>query len=263
MNNKDEIEEQIAAFIAGVDLSIRIPEQSELVEGNDAIRYNEACDYPENADYVLAVEDLRFKNTKIEGQVIMEVGPGPGNLSEELSKAGAGFVFGIDPSMQMMEYLDGKFAKEIDENIMRFSPISVYSIPNEFKELFDVVVCQNTFHQLHNPKTALEEMVKVTKSGGQIHIWDFRRDISEELLAARISYTKPAIWRDLANSVCASLTKDEFRGILSEIDGIKFSVANAIDPSRLSERARLIIEQDPVPHHLDYKISQKVEIHKR
>ncbi len=280
--------EQIAAFLATVDLSVRKPENTELVDGNDALRYIKACDYPENSDYGLVIEALKGTGTRIAGKRILEIGPGPGNLCLELSREGAAQVIGADPSRVMTAYAREKFKDEIASGKMDFVQESVYNLPPRFTSEFDLIVCQNTFHQLDNPLQALGEMVNATKEGGEIHISDFRRDVPLELLAERIAYTKPEIWRDLANSVCAARTKCEFEGLLKEYRSwarakhvfevsltgsmaamewpkpkIEFSVVDAINTAELSARARGLIERDPVPHHLDYLISQKVTIYKK
>lgn len=263
MNNGSETvsPEQIAAFIATVDLKIRKPENTELVEGDDAVRYNRACDYPENSDYGLVVEAL--KGSSLAGKRILEIGQGPGNLSLELSKEGVHQVIGADPSRVMTNYCKEKFKEEIVNGRMNFVQESVYNLPPEFDSAFDLVVCQNTFHQLYNPLQALEGMVNATKRGGEVHIFDFRRDVTPELLEGRIRYTKREIWRDFANSLCAALTKQEFRDLVTRISCITYSISNASNPSELSHRARKLIELDPVPHHLDYLISQKVELYKK
>ncbi len=252
---------QIEGFIATVDLGVRKPEATESVDGNDAVRYNHACDYPENSDYGLVLEELRPRG--LIGKHILEIGPGPGNLCLELRKAGAAHVVGADPSAEMIRYLREKFSGDISTGSMDFVQESVCKLPDRFGSSFDIVVCQNTFHQLYNPLPALEGMVRATKSGGEVHIFDFRRDIPMKLLANRIAYTKPEIWRDLANSVCAALTTDEFKDLLEQIPGIEFSVVNATNPFTLSNRARELIKLDPIPHNLDYLISQKVVIYKR
>ncbi len=251
---------RIEAFIKTVDLRVRVLEPTELVDGGDAVRYNTACDYPATSDYGLVAEALS-ENPGLAGKRILEIGPGPGNLCHEMLLAGAAHVTGADPSSAMISYVREKFRRKIDEGMMDFVPESVYSLP--FRLTFDLVVCQNTFHQLYEPLRALEGMVRATKPGGQVHIFDFRRDISEDLLAGRIAYTKPEIWRDLANSICAALTKDEFRAHLGKIPDIEFAVQDAENPADLSERARQLIAADPVPHHLDYRVSQKVTICRR
>ena len=225
------------------------------------MRYNHACDYPENSDYGLVVEELRAC-TDISGKRILEIGPGPGNLCLELLQGGAGQVIGAEPSVEMIQHARQRFQNEIVMGKMDFVQESVYALPVRFDGSFDLVVCHNTFHQLYDPPRALAEMVRVTKSGGEVHLFDFRRDISLELLASRIAYTKPTIWRDLANSICAALTKGEISAMLDQIPGIRYSVTDAKPPIELSDRARALIAADPIPHHLDYRISQKVVIRK-
>ncbi len=258
-----DIDAVIAQFVATVNLENRVCEHSEEVDGDDAVRYNDACDYPENSDPGLVVEELRQSFTRgIERSRVLEIGPGPGYLCRELMRAGASFVVGVDPSAEMIAHVKEKYQHEIAQERMRFVSASVYDLPKEFAGEFDLVVCQNSLHQLFDPLHALNGMVKAAKIGGEVHVFDFRRDISPELLVGRIGYTKREIWQDLANSICAALTKEEVSGYLCEIPGIEFTVADAINPTKLSERARQLIAFDPVPHHKDYAVSQKIVIRK-
>jgi|TARA_Y100000310_G_scaffold295961_1_gene327807 ubiquinone/menaquinone biosynthesis C-methylase UbiE len=256
------LDQDIGAFIKNVDLSTREVERTELVDGEDAVRYNQACDYSENTDYLLAAIALA-QDPGVDGKKILEIGMGPGNLCFELIKKGAATVIGADPSEEMIEHARKKSNGQILQGIVDFVPESVYDLPSGYDSAFDLVVMQNGFHQLHHPLEALEGMVWATQSGGQVHILDFRRDITPEQLRERIGYTKQPIWQDLANSICASLTKAEFGGLLDQIGGISYSVANAQNPANLGPRATELIQKDPVPHHRDFNISQKVVIYKQ
>ena len=258
---RNGLEIAIREFVETVNLNVRVCENTEEVDGNDAVRYNHACDYPENSDPGLVVEELRHSLQKrggIEGKRVLEIGPGPGYLCRELMNAGAAFVVGVVPSKEMIAHVNEKYHDEIRQGRMRFVFGSVYSLHLEFDTAFDLVVCQNSLHQLFDPLEALRGMVKATAVGGEVHVFDFRRDISTEQLVARIGYTKREIWQDLANSICAALTKREVRGFLDQIPGITFNVSNARNPADLSARARSLIAADPVPHHKDYALSQKI-----
>lgn len=261
MNEEKTIEELIAQFVKTVNLNVRVCESTEEVDGDDAVRYNLACDYLENSDPGLVVEELRQSlRGSVEGKKVLEIGPGPGYLCRELMNAGAALVVGADPSVEMIAHVKEKYKTEIEQGRMNFVSASVYSLPSELMNEFDLVVCQNSLHQLFDPLSALHGMVNAAKVRGEVHVFDFRRDISQELLVRRIGYTKQEIWRDLANSICAALTKEEVRGYLSQISGIEFRVADATNPFELSERARQLIAADPVPHHKDYAVSQKIVI---
>ena len=261
MNTQNDLDNAIDTFLKTVNLAVRKPEPTELVDDEDADRYNVACDYAENSDPGLIVEALKLEGG-IRGKRILEIGFGPGYLCRELLEAGAAYVVGADPAQVMLAHARQKYSTEIKERKMNFVPTSVYDITRGFMGGFDLVVCQNSFHQLFEPQQALEGMINAIKQRGEVHIFDFRRDITSKLLAQRIRYTKPAIWQDLANSICAALTKEEVREYLNNIQGIKFTVANATNPAELSEQARELIVRDPVPHYKDYLISQRIKIHK-
>lgn len=258
----NDLDKLIAQFVANVDLTRRVCETHEEVDGDDAVRYNHACDYPQNSDPGLVVEELRLSfERSINGIWGLEIGPGPGYLCRELMNAGASLVVGVDPSRTMIEYVQEKYPPEITQERMRFVSASVYDLPTELLGRFDLVVCQNSLHQLGDPLRALKGMVGAAKKeGGEVHIFDFRRDISLDVLSERIGYTKPEIWRDLAGSICAALTKDEVRTCLDQIPGIYSHVRDAVDPQTFSARALELIRADPVPHYRDYNLSQKIKI---
>ncbi|MBI5072358.1 class I SAM-dependent methyltransferase, partial [Candidatus Woesearchaeota archaeon] len=188
MNDPPDIEVLIDQFIKKVNLNIRVCEPTEEVDGNDAVRYNHACDYPENSDPGLVVEELRQSlRGSIGGKKVLEIGPGPGYLCRELMNAGAALVVGVDPSVEMIAHVNEKYKTEICQGRMNFVSASVYSLPLELNNGFDVVVCQNSLHQLFNPLSALTGMVNAAKGDGEVHVFDFRRDIGTELLTRRIS----------------------------------------------------------------------------
>ena len=255
----DALRKQAREFLATVDLSRRVPEPTELVDGDDAVRYTTACDYPATSDYGLVGEALR-QRPGIRGKRVLEIGPGPGNLIAELLVQGAALVIGAEPSEVMRAYLEEKFHAEIRAGRVRLLPTSVYDLDGGG---FDLEVCQNSVHQFFEPEQALKGMVRALRSGGEAHIFDFRRDLPVAALAERISYTRPVIWRDLANSICAALTKAEFGAHLAGIPRITYRARDAEDPRLLGNRALRLIAEDPVPHWRDYRVSQRVEVYRR
>ncbi len=256
MAEKTEVREEVIEI---PDLSRRVVEKHELVDGKDAESYNAACDYPETSDYGILAEELAEK-FGLEGKRVLEIGSGPGNLCQEILLRGAKRVVGLDGAKAMVAHASQKHNGHIDAGRLVFVHGSVYDLP--FSSEFDLVVCQNSFHQLYHPGQALAEMVRVTESGGVALIADFRRDIPDDLFRQRVGYTKPGIRQALIDSIGASLTKQEFRDFLRGIPGIEFSVADAQDPRGLNHRVDELIRNDPVPHFRDYLISQRVEIHK-
>ena len=240
------------------DLTQRVVEQTELVDGQDAERYNDACDYPETSDYGIVAEILAM-DSDLTDKDVLEIGSGPGNLCQEILGKGAKTVVGVDAAETMIEHASRNHLNHGGR--IRFDQESVYELPYEDGS-YDVVVCHNSFHQLHDPFTAIKEMVRVTRNGGRVIVYDFRRDVPEEPFRERVSWTKPEIRQELADSICAALTKEEFRALLGEIPGISFSVTDAIDPSSLTPRVDKLIENDPIPHFMDYLVSQRVKIYK-
>lgn len=243
------------------NLKYRVLEREEVVDGEAAVRYNKACDYPLTSDYVIVAAEIASRRD-VRGLSVLEIGPGPGNLMLELLRIGAAKLFGMDPSNVMTKYANQRFESLGMNGQFIVVQESIYELPKSYEGAFDIVVSMNTFHQLARPETALEQMVLAAKPGGLVFIKDFRRDIPPERLIERANYTKPEIRGDLIASIRAAISKDEFRRMLREIPGISFSVTDAVAPSGLSKEVRDAIKRDPVPHHLDYLISQVVELHK-
>jgi ubiquinone/menaquinone biosynthesis C-methylase UbiE len=237
----------------------RIVEEKELVDGMDAVLYNTACDYPETSDYGILAEKLASE-IGLQGKNVLEIGSGPGNLCKEILDRGASIVIGVDGASSMVNHALEKYQEDVKENKLDFRKESVYDL--RFNPRFDLVVCQNSFHQLHHPAEALNEMVKVCADGGTVYVADFRRDVSREEVMQRLHWTKPEIRQIVIESINAALTKQEFRDILVSIEGITSSVTNAVDPHGISGRVNELIRRDPVPHFRDYVISQTVRIHK-
>lgn len=253
----------IELFIELLDLRQRVPENNEVVDDKEAEVYNEGCDYAKTSDYKIVAAEVERETGPVMGKKVLEVGQGPGNLMEELLKMGAAKVTGLDPSKVMTAYCNKKFARQVAKEKLSFVQGSVYGLPLEFREGFGLVVCMNTFHQFANPEGGLKGIVQAIAPGGAGLIRDFRRDISKEMLLKRARYTKPAIVPYLVDSIRAASTKEEFRMMLKKTPGIKYSVEDAVDPQGLSPLVDVAIKYDPVPHHLDYLVSQVVTIFKR
>lgn len=257
---------EILRLIAGIDLTHRVPEEHESVDGDEARDYIEGCDNPDNSDYAITAAEIEHHLGPVEDKVVLEVGQGPGNMLEILLEMGARKVIGLDTSPEMTEHCREKFAPYIAEGRMELIQGSIYrnDLPPELVGRVDMVVSENTPHQFHNPQQALEGMTDTLAPGGQGFIRDFRRDnITGLMLFRRAMYTVPIIVPYVLASIGAALRKDEFGEILEGIPEVtSHSEVNAGNPRRLFPELSEVIARDPVPHWKDYAISQIVTFQK-
>lgn len=239
------------------DRSIRVLEPSEIFDPKEALTYIEGCDYPETSDYAIVAERLN-QMFRIGGKDVLEVCSGPGALSNELWLLGADKVVGLDGDPIMVEHALEKYGLNPKKKL-QFKLGLVYHIPFPDNS-FDAAVCQNSWHQLFKPQEAIKEMVRVLRPGGFGFIRDFQRDCNEGALRERLKHTKPEIVPLLLDSILASFTQQEFRRMIrGAMPAICIGlVIDAPSPRGLSERVDQLIEIDPVPHWMDYLISQDV-----
>jgi ubiquinone/menaquinone biosynthesis C-methylase UbiE len=110
-----------------------------------------------------------------DGDSVLEVAPGAGYLSIELSKLGRYKITGMDISKDLVE-IASRNAKEAGVEI-DFRQGNVSRMPFNANE-FDVIICVLSFKNFKEPLKALEEMHRVLKSGGTALIMDLNRQAS-------------------------------------------------------------------------------------
>lgn len=241
----------------GLDLSIRVPEKSEMFSHEEALTYIEGCDYPESVDDLLLAWEIDRHFGPLNDKIILDAMCGPGRLGRELLRIGAGHVVLHDGDETMMTHAQTKAAEArvIGQNIQSVvSPVDELSLPDN---AFDLVVCHNSTHQLMSTEklhTVMKEFLRITKPGGHILIADYQRSNSPEFLEAleeRLLWTKPEIVPLLVPTFGAAFSKEEFEAVLKSIQGIAgWSVTDAIPPANVSPEMRERIDADPVKGHL-------------
>lgn len=248
------------------NIGVRIPEKAEIFPPDEARVYAEGCDFPETSDYAIVAAEIAilFGNRgRISGHIV-EVCPGPGNLCGEILDLRAQKVTGIDGSPEMLDHAKKKFSQQIAEGQMKFMEGMAQNLPLQDNSV-DGIVNFNSFHQFESDDRAfdaLKEMVRVLKPGGWGLVRDFKRGAPNQTEFIDKRATKPKIKQLLADSLEAAFTSDEFRGFLTQIPGIEFSVEDTKDPWRLPEAVCERMRKDPVAHWMDSMISQHVIIRK-
>ncbi len=118
-----------------------------------------------------------------DGATILEVAPGPGYLSIELTKMGDYHIVGLDISPTFVEIAQAK-AKEAGVDIdFRQGNASHMLLASD---QFDFIVCSAAFKNFSEPVQAMDEMSRVLKPGGTALIIDLRPDAPIEEIETHI-----------------------------------------------------------------------------
>ena len=110
-----------------------------------------------------------------DGDSVLEVAPGAGYLSIELSKLGKYRIIGMDISKDLVEICT-KNAKEASVQI-DFQQGNVSKMPFQ-SNVFNFVICILAFKNFKEPFKALKEMYRVLKPGGMALIMDLNKKAS-------------------------------------------------------------------------------------
>lgn len=101
---------------------------------------------------------------------VLDIGCGTGWALGQIAKKidYKGFFYGIDLSTKMIEKARENF--QTKENF-HFIKANAESIPLD-DNLFDIIICNNSFHHYLNPDKALKEMYRLLKISGRVYILD-------------------------------------------------------------------------------------------
>jgi ubiquinone/menaquinone biosynthesis C-methylase UbiE len=108
------------------------------------------------------------------GASVLEVAPGPGYFAVELAKLGNYSIVGLDISHTFVE-MAARNAEDAHVAVA-FRQGNVAAMPFE-ADSFDFVYCSAAFKNFAAPVTALDEMHRVLRPGGQAMIVDLRKDV--------------------------------------------------------------------------------------
>lgn len=138
-----------------------------------------------------ALEKLLINKDLSINYKIADIACGGGTLTFHLSK-----LF-INSNFFLVDYLEEgiEIAKNLNKentNIKYFID-DIYSL-NEIGEKFDLTFCWQTLSWLEDPKTALENLIKITKNGGEIYISSlFNIDHDVDIYSKIFDYTRTSI----------------------------------------------------------------------
>lgn len=127
-----------------------------------------AADYDQSADgkfvqpmYAALVEEIE----RVNADKLLDIGCGTGNLFAFL-KNETPEIYGVDLSEKMIEVAQEKYA-----NRAKLFVSDAEKLPFE-NEMFDILVCNASFHHYTQPHTVLDEMSRVAKPNCTLLIGD-------------------------------------------------------------------------------------------
>ena len=146
------------------------------------------------------VEDLGLQP----GDVVLDVGSGPGLWSNQLAKKVApnGRIIGIDLSVDALNYAKSNLENYPHQDIIEYAQADFFNMPYA-DETFDFVFCANS--QMYFTDTQKEQLLKeqkrVVKTGGKVA----SKEYDGETI---ILYPIPSeLWLKLKNAVCQVLVE--------------------------------------------------------
>lgn len=164
--------------------------------------------------------------------IIADIGCGPGYLAFAVSKAFPGLrVIGIDYSVEMLRLAKRNLSRHKNNGSVLFQEADVIDLPFQNNSL-DFTVSSLSLHHWQEAQQALIELYRVLKPGGQLLIFDLRRD--EPLLAYYISHVlqrvlSPAPIKRIngaIGSIWASYTPPEMNALIASAPFQRWNVKN-------------------------------------
>ena len=111
------------------------------------------------------------KTIKLDGLSVLDFGCGTGALTQIIS-AKVKDVVAIDPSSQMIKYLDKKALKNVS-TITDFLSEKLISKRSEFENKFDLIIASSVCGFLPNYEETLGLLKSLLKDGGSFVQWDW------------------------------------------------------------------------------------------
>jgi ubiquinone/menaquinone biosynthesis C-methylase UbiE len=127
------------------------------------------------------------------GADVLEVAPGPGYLAIELAKRGYA-VTALDISKSFVRIAQENAVKSGVTVDVRHGNSSAMPFADSS---FDLVVCMAAFKNFSDPLGAIDEMHRVLRPGGQVSIFDLRKDASLADVASEVRGMQLSAWNAL------------------------------------------------------------------
>ncbi len=114
-----------------------------------------------------------------DGNLVLEVAPGPGYLAIELAKLGKYRIIGLDISEDFVEIARRNSREAGVEEEVEFRQGTVADIPFQ-DNMFNFIICTAAFKNFKEPLNALNQMHRVLQPGCTALIIDMNRNISNQ-----------------------------------------------------------------------------------
>lgn len=130
---------------------------------------NTAKDYDNSHDgkFVNCMyQEIIDRVRNLEGDKILDLGCGNGNIINLLKKERKADYFGLDISENMIEEAKKKCGEDV-----KFTVGDSENLPYQDGQ-FDIIICNASFHHYTQPEVAIKEIKRVLKSGGTLILGD-------------------------------------------------------------------------------------------
>ena len=162
-----------------------------------------------------------------DGDAVLEIAPGAGFLSIELSRLGTYAITGMDLSRDLVE-ISKRNAEEAGAQIdFRQGNVSRMPFPSD---RFNFAVCVLAFKNFKQPVRALEEMHRVLKPGGTALIVDLNREASLKAtrrVAENMGLRGISTWIAGAIQKSGSYSRKEFESFIAQTRFRNFEIRDS------------------------------------
>ncbi len=164
--------------------------EPELMIFPDQVRAYAEADFSSTEEQIItSLKRLLKKNHIVLGEetLIIDLGCGPGNISEKLSYCWpTSNVIGIDGSSEMIKFARKRHANRANKRSLErlsYKKINMLELAMEdslFLKSADIVVSNSLLHHIHDPSIFFKTLVNISKEGAFHFHRDLRRPLSSE-----------------------------------------------------------------------------------
>lgn len=242
--------------VATFSPAIRIPEDEKESMGKKDFDYISAClSKPggrPNSGYPIMREITFGQRRNLAGLNILEAQPGFFELANLLAEQGAKVV-GVDIDPSMIQVGRDVFGKNPNITFVNGDVTDLREVFGNKK--FDVALSQDSAHHLRTQERLRRFFENMVTFGDQVVVKDFDRNREKTFITWwRMLFTNPGTVGLLGDSLAAAHTLQD---VNSAIKGLNLEARSPAPNIRKhgSAELRRVIENDPVPRHLDERFS--------
>lgn len=195
----------------------RVPEP-ELMDGEDQALAYAAADF--SAGDQALIERLLELFPQGLGEVLLDLGCGPGNISFLLARQFPGAqVVGVDGAAAMLHLAEQALAGESAlQQRLRFEQ---RCLPDPgLAGGYSALVSNSLLHHLHDPQVLWQAVIQLASPGARVYVKDLRRPASPAAAIALqrryLADAPPVLQRDYLASLHAAFTSEEVQQQLQE-----------------------------------------------